>query len=137
MNELLLLVTDNLFSQLSVERLHLGHELQIFIFSYFKLILKRSLLCLRIQKGFSQHIRVVTESSNFSVHLLNVITVKFINFAVMQGLLLEIVDLCLQIFDLLIFLQFKLLRVDLVSEVFELTHNHSHVTAIRIQKILL
>ena len=71
------------------------------------------------------------------MNIMNMISVQFITISIVQGFLFKIVYLSLQVLDLLVFLHLKLLRVDLISETFQLTHNHSHVTTIRIQKVLL
>ena len=55
----------------------------------------------------------------------------------MHRLLLEVFRLSFQVLDLLVFRQFKLVSVDLIPERFQLTLDHAHMTAIRIEKILL
>lgn len=59
-----------------------------------------------------------------------------VKLTVVESLFLEVVDFDLEGLDLLVFLHFKLLAVDLVLEVAQLAHHELHVPAVRAQKVL-
>ena len=67
--------------------------------------------------------------------LLDMILLLLIKLSVVQCFLLEVVDLPLQIFDLLVLLHLKLLVVYLGFKFAQLLHHELHVAAVSIQKV--
>lgn len=117
--------------------LHLDDQLEVFIFCRFKLLLERALFNFSIQKSLSQHVGVVPESLIFLVHLSDVALLLFVKLAVVESLLLEVVDFHLEVLNLLVLFHFELLAVDLFLEAAQLAHHKVHVAAVSIQKVLL
>ena len=71
------------------------------------------------------------------MHLFDMLLLLLINFVEVKRLLFEVFLLSLEVLNLPVLLKFKFLRVYLYSEASKLTLNHVHVSAIRIQKVLL
>ena len=132
LNELLLLVTDHLLSELGAKRLHLHHQIKILSLHRLELLLARLLLRLRIQKRLSQHISVIAQALHFVLRLLDEVVVELVDVFVVQGFLLEVLRLRLQVLNHLILRHFKHVRIDLIPELFELAHDHAHVPSVRI-----
>jgi len=94
------------------------------------LLLKFPLLGLCVQKGLAQHICVVAESFVEVVNSLNMLLLLFVKVAIVQGLLLKVVDLSLQIPNLFVLFNFKLFKVDFLLELVQLAHHHAHMPTV-------
>ena len=71
------------------------------------------------------------------VHLIDVCMLLLVMISIVQGFFLKVVDLHLEVPDLLVFLQLKLLVVYLGFEFLKLFHHHPHLTAVGVKKVLL
>jgi len=107
-DQLLFLKLDHLLAHLRLQGLHLHHQLQVAVLRLLKLLLEFPLFDFRIQQRLTQHISVVAQALVLLVHSVDVQGLLLVQSSILEGLLLEVVNLSLQVLDCHVLLQFEL-----------------------------